>query len=149
MTKIFFIACGALNLFLAVSAGAFGAHGLKKMLDVSMLAIWQTGVTYHLVHGLGLMMTGCMLQFLPAKNLRLAGIFMLVGILLFCGSLYLLALTGKHPLGIITPVGGVAFLLAWLIITVTAWHDGKTLNRHDRTEALPSHHAMHRSVFLS
>jgi len=111
----------ALNLLLAVAAGAFGAHGLKKILAPEMLVIWQTGVTYHLIHGLGLFAIAIAMSRFSARILSLAGTIMLLGIILFSGSLYLLAVTGMRSIGFITPCGGVSFLAAWLLVAWAAW----------------------------
>ena len=123
-----FIALGAGNMFLAVAAGAFGAHALKARLSVEMLAVWQTAVNYHMVHALGLLAIGLMIgasQALPTPRyailLTRAGGAMLVGIVLFSGSLYVLALTGIRILGAITPFGGLGFLLAWGLLAWAAW----------------------------
>ncbi len=113
---------GAINMFLAISAGAFGAHALKAMLGTELLQVWQTAVQYHLVHGLGLILLGALSSlFSSQSNVRKiawSGVAMLVGIALFCGSLYALALTGLRPLGFLTPVGGLAFLLAWCCLAL-------------------------------
>lgn len=111
----------ALNMMVAVGAGAFGAHGLKRMLSPDLLVIWQTGVTYHLVHALGLFIVALMMGRFTSSLLATAGLLMFAGILLFCGSLYVLALTGMRPLGMVTPLGGVAFLLAWAMIAWSAY----------------------------
>ncbi|BBB63462.1 membrane protein [Undibacterium sp. KW1] len=113
-----FIATAAILMFIGVAAGAFGAHGLKQMLSADMLAIWQTAVTYQMVHGLGMLALGIMLQQQDNALLRKAAWAMLAGIIIFSGSLYALALTGIRILGAITPIGGVAFLAGW---TMLAW----------------------------
>lgn len=111
----------ALNLFLAVAAGAFGAHGLKKMIPPELLVIWQTGVTYHMIHALGLFVVALAMPRFSPRILIRAGLFMLLGIILFSGSLYLLAITGIRDIGIITPFGGIAFLVSWLLIAWAAY----------------------------
>lgn len=111
----------ALNLFIAVGAGAFGAHGLKHIVAPDLLLIWQTGVTYHITHALGLLAVALLMARFSPRLLALAGLFMLAGIVLFSGSLYALALSGVRALGAITPFGGVAFLLAWLLVAWAAW----------------------------
>ncbi|AZY50903.1 DUF423 domain-containing protein [Bordetella avium] len=113
-----FIILAALNMIIAVGAGAFGAHGLKRVLDADMLAVWQTGVLYQLVHALGLFAVAWLTTRYNGALLPLAGWLMFAGIVLFSGSLYLLAVTGTRLLGAITPLGGVAFLLSWALI---AW----------------------------
>ena len=108
----------ALNMIAAVGAGAFGAHGLKRMLAPDLLAIWQTGMLYHLVHALGLFVVALLGARFGSTLLSTAGAVMFAGIVLFSGSLYLLALTGTRWLGAVTPLGGVAFLAAWALV---AW----------------------------
>ncbi len=113
---------GAINAFLCVVLGAFGAHGLKQKLSVDMLAVYQTGVQYHFYHALGLVAVGLMLLHFPkARLVAVSGWLMLAGIVLFSVSLYVLSLTGIRGLGAITPLGGVAFLSAWAIFAYGAW----------------------------
>ena len=112
----------SLNMIAAVAAGAFGAHGLKGRIDARMLGVWQTGVQYHLVHALGLFAVAWLLARHPrSRLLHAAGWLMFTGIVLFSGSLYALALTGVRWLGAITPLGGLAFLLAWAMTAWAAW----------------------------
>ncbi|AGK56093.1 DUF423 domain-containing protein [Bacillus sp. 1NLA3E] len=116
-----FIIIGAINAFLAVGLGAFGAHGLKARLDPYYLDIWKTGVQYQMYHALGLLVIGVLAGKLPANSLiTKSGWLMLAGIVLFSGSLYVLSLTQIKILGAITPFGGVAFLAAWILIIVAA-----------------------------
>lgn len=113
---------GAVNAFLCVAFGAFGAHGLKQRLAADMLAVYQTGVQYHFYHALGLVLVGLMLLHFPAsKPIVLSGWLMLTGIVLFSVSLYALSLTGIRGLGAITPLGGVAFLSGWALLAYGAW----------------------------
>lgn len=114
------IAHGALQAFLAVLAGAFGAHGLKNILDEKALGIWHTAATYHLTHALALVMLGLFERQLQTK-LVVPHYAFGFGILLFSGSLYTLALTGWKPLGAITPLGGSAFLVGWLALAWVSW----------------------------
>jgi len=112
----FFLAAGGLAALLAVALGAFGAHALKSRLPAGVLAVWHTGVQYHLYHALGLLAVGLVATQLPESALlKWSGGLMLAGIVLFSGSLYALAFSGLSWLGAITPVGGVAFLLAWAL----------------------------------
>jgi uncharacterized membrane protein YgdD (TMEM256/DUF423 family) len=114
-----FVSLGALAAALGVALGAFGAHALKARLSADMLAVWQTAVQYHLWHALGLVAVGLLAQHLPASvPVRVAGWLMLVGIVLFSGSLYALALSGTRWLGAITPFGGACFILGWLVLAV-------------------------------
>ena len=101
-----FVVLGSFNMLLAVALGAFGAHGLKSRVNTEMLAVWQTAVLYHLVHALGLLLVGLLALHLPV---RAAGWTLLVGIVLFSGSLYLMGLTGIRPLGMIPRWEGLPF----------------------------------------
>jgi len=117
-----FISWGSLLAFLAVAAGAFGAHGLKDHLSEDLLKIYQTGVFYHMIHALGMIAIGFVLQFRPhARAIRRAGWFMLAGITIFSGSLYLLSLTDIRWLGAITPIGGICLLVAWALLGIGTW----------------------------
>jgi uncharacterized membrane protein YgdD (TMEM256/DUF423 family) len=105
----------------AVALGAFGAHALTSRIAPDLLAVYRTGVEYHFYHALGLLAVGLAAQCLPdSKWLRASGLLMAAGIVIFSGSLYLLALTGVRALGAVTPFGGVAFLLAWASFAVAA-----------------------------
>lgn len=105
----------------AVALGAFGAHALKTQLAADALAVWQTAVQYHAWHALGLFGIGLWLQHAPEKRaLRAAAWLLLGGIVLFSGSLYALALTGVRGLGVITPVGGLAFIAGWVVLAKAA-----------------------------
>lgn len=120
-----FVVIGSLSAFLGVALGAFGAHGLKNMVAQDMLKVWETAVLYHLVHAVGLVLVGVLCHLMPeVSTVRSAGWAMLAGTILFSGSLYLLVLTGSKPLGIITPIGGVAFLAGWLLLAAAAWQNG-------------------------
>src|SRR3990172_10272877 len=121
MAKFFLIA-GAVNAMLAVGLGAFGAHGLKGRVSADLLVVYQTGVQYHVYHALGLILIGILALHLPASVwMKWSGGLMLVGILFFSCSLYLLAVTGIRWLGAITPLGGLAFLIAWLLLAVAVF----------------------------
>lgn len=121
MPKTFLI-LGAINAFLCVALGAFGAHGLKQMLSAEMLTVYHTGVQYHFYHAIGLILVGLILQhFTNEKLVRLSGWLMLTGIILFCVSLYIISLTGLRGLGMITPFGGIAFLAAWALLAFGIW----------------------------
>ena len=112
-----FILLGSISAFLGVALGAFGAHGLKTKVTPDMLSVWETGVLYHLVHALGLLLIGILCHLMPEVALvRNAGWALLAGTLLFSGSLYTLVLTGVKSFGMITPLGGVAFLVGWLLL---------------------------------
>jgi uncharacterized membrane protein YgdD (TMEM256/DUF423 family) len=111
---------GAVAGFLAVALGAFGAHGLRSRLSPDMLAVFETGVRYHMYHTLAILVVALMLARIDGWMIRAAGWAFTVGIVLFSGSLYLLALTGVTVLGAITPIGGLAFLLGWGLLAVAA-----------------------------
>ncbi len=111
-----FLALGGAAALLAVALGAFGAHALKSRLAPEMLAVWHTGIEYHVLHALGLLAVGLVGAQLPeSAPLRWSGWLMLAGIVLFSGSLYALALSGERWLGAVTPVGGISFLAAWAL----------------------------------
>lgn len=117
-----FIAIGSICALLSVAFGAFGAHALKGVLTPNMLANYQTGVQYQIVHSLGLIAVGLCASILPdSGHLRRAGWSMLIGIIVFSGSLYILSITGIAVLGAITPIGGIAFMFAWLSLALAAW----------------------------
>ena len=113
----------ALLAFLAVALGAFGAHALKTRVAPDLQPVWQTAVQYHGWHALALFGVGLLMLHFPDRiELGWAAWLFVAGIALFSGSLYALALTGNRSLGAITPIGGVAFLLGWLVV---AWAIGK------------------------
>jgi len=119
--KSIFLFLGAISALIGVGMGAFGAHGLKSILNPELMAIYQTGVTYQMWHALGLIGIAIMRHQNPvSKLLSWAGWLMFIGIILFSGSLYFLALTQSVWLGMITPIGGVSFLTAWSLISVYA-----------------------------
>ena len=114
-----FLVLGALAAALAVVLGAFGAHALRARLAPDLLAIYHTAVQYHFWHALGLLAIGIVAIHLPnSVALKWAGWVMLAGIVLFSGSLYVLALTGARWLGAITPFGGAAFILSWVLFAI-------------------------------
>jgi uncharacterized membrane protein YgdD (TMEM256/DUF423 family) len=116
-----FLMLAAFFGFTGVALGAFAAHGLKNRLTPEYLAIFHTGVTYQLVHTLALLGIALLATQIPGRLITWAGASFAIGILLFSGSLYLLTLTGVSKLGIITPFGGLAFLVGWLCLGVAAW----------------------------
>ena len=114
-----FASIGSINALLAVMLGAFGAHALKSRLSTEMLEIFQTGVQYHFYHALGLLAVGIIAYHLPdSRLLKWSGWLMLTGILIFSGSLYILSISGIKWLGAITPIGGTAFIIAWVLLTI-------------------------------
>ena len=110
-----FAALAAFLLALAVGLGAFGAHALKERLDAYALGIWEKAVFYHFVHALGMLIVASVAK-MRESTAEIVCWFLLAGIVLFSGSLYLLALTGTKALGAVTPFGGVAFILAWAVL---------------------------------
>ncbi len=110
------IAIGAFNAFIAVGAGAFAAHGLKDFLSVEYLNTFKTAADYQMMHGIGLILIGILNKQDTNRCNIAAAVLMFTGIVLFSGSLYLLTLTGIKWLGIITPFGGLCFLIAWLTL---------------------------------
>ena len=119
-----FLMLAAFFGFTGVALGAFAAHGLKNRLTEQYLAIFHTGVTYQLIHTLALFGVALLLAHLPGRLVAWAGAFFALGIVLFSGSLYVLTLTGISKLGIITPIGGAAFLAGWLCLGLAAWRLG-------------------------
>jgi uncharacterized membrane protein YgdD (TMEM256/DUF423 family) len=121
-TAKLFIFLGALAGAAGVALGAFGAHALKSRLSADMLAVWQTAVQYHFWHALALVAIGVLALHLPASTaLKWAGGLMVAGLVLFSGSLYVLALSGTRWLGAVTPFGGVAWIGAWFLLAVAVW----------------------------
>jgi uncharacterized membrane protein YgdD (TMEM256/DUF423 family) len=118
MTKIFTI-LASLNAALSVGLGAFGAHVLKTKLPADIMATYQTGVQYHFYHALGLFVVAFVATQLPSSALiKWSGWLMFAGIILFSVSLYVLSISGIRWLGAITPLGGVTFITAWLLLAV-------------------------------
>jgi uncharacterized membrane protein YgdD (TMEM256/DUF423 family) len=102
--------------------GAFGAHALRDRLTDSLLATYETGVRYHFYHALALVAVVVAIQRWPNSNLPvIAGWLFVIGVVIFSGSLYILAFTGLRWLGAITPIGGVALIAGWLCLVLVAW----------------------------
>jgi len=116
-----FLLLAALFGFSGVALGAFAAHGLKSRLSAEYLAVFQTGVHYQLIHALALLAVALLALQLPGRLLTAAGVLFVLGILLFSGSLYGLTLSGIGKLGMVTPLGGLAFLAGWLCLGLAAW----------------------------
>ncbi len=113
---------GALLMALAVGMGAFGAHGLRNRLDAYSMSVYEKAVFYHFVHALGILLVAVLARTMaitPAGQARVAWL-LLIGIIIFSGSLYALALSGVRMLGAITPVGGLAFIIGWLMLAYEA-----------------------------
>lgn len=117
MDRIFFMV-GAIMAFIAVAAGAFGAHGLKGRISPEMLVIFETGVRYHMYHALSLFAVAWAYSRWPSTTVAWGGWLILAGTIIFSGSLYILSFTGIRWLGAITPFGGLSLLIGWLCL---AW----------------------------
>lgn len=121
MAKVM-VALGALFGFLGVAAGAFGAHALEDRLDPRMLEIFETGARYQMYHALALVLIGLLAHVSPRAGFEHAGWAMVAGIVIFSGSLFALALTGVKVLGAITPIGGTALLVGWVLLAWRAYN---------------------------
>lgn len=122
MKQIYYLRWGSFFLFLGVACGAFGAHALQTRLSSTDLGIWHTAVLYQLIHGVGLLV----LAVLPLERFRIAVLrwsarLMVAGTILFSGSLYMLVLSQVRIMGAVTPLGGVAFMLAWLLLFIASY----------------------------
>lgn len=117
------VAVGALLGGLAVVIGAFGAHGLKGRVAPEMLEVFETGVRYHFYHALGIVLVGLLATttLVTQGRLQVAFVAFVAGIAIFSGSLYALVLTDTRWLGAITPIGGLAFIVGWLMLAWAAW----------------------------
>jgi uncharacterized membrane protein YgdD (TMEM256/DUF423 family) len=115
-----FLLIGALAGFTGVGLGAFGAHALRTRLSPEMLTVFETGVRYQMYHALAILLVGLILARMGGWMVSAAGWFFTAGIVLFSGSLYVLAWTGLTVLGAVTPLGGVAFLLGWACLALVA-----------------------------
>ena len=120
MDRLFF-ALGSVSGFLAVGLGAFGAHALKARLTPELLATFEVGVRYQLIHALALLGVGWAATRWPGTAVNASGWLFVAGTVVFSGSLYALSLTGVRWLGAITPIGGAAFLAGWLCLAWAAW----------------------------
>lgn len=115
------LTAGAVFAALAVILGAFGAHALKSILPADQLQVFETGVRYQFYHSIGLFIAGILAQSVAEKQVRLASTFFITGILLFSGSLYAMTLLSTKgislgPVGILTPIGGLFFILGWVLL---------------------------------
>ena len=120
MDRLFFM-LGSLSAFVAVVLGAFGAHALKARLPADLLAVFEVGVRYQMAHALALLAVAWAHTRWPGGVLTTGGWLFVTGTVFFSGSLYLMALTGTRWLGAVTPIGGVAWLAAWLCLAWAAW----------------------------
>lgn len=121
MIKLFWV-LGSLNAFLSVVLGAFGAHALKAKIPANLLSVYETGVQYHMVHAIGLILIALAADRFGASTLlNWSGWMLFLGIIFFSGSLYALSLSGVRILGAITPIGGVLFLAGWILFALAAF----------------------------
>lgn len=110
---------GAALAALGVMAGAFGAHLLKERIGPDMLAVYETGARYHLIHAVALLAVGLAAERWRSRGIDLAGTLLVAGIVLFSGSLYALAISGVRVLGAITPFGGLSWIVGWVVLAVS------------------------------
>ena len=113
-----YLMIGAISGCLVVVMGAFGAHTLKEILDDYGKSIYNKAVLYHMFHSIALLILGLINKIQPEISLSISGLSFLFGIILFSGSLYILAITGIKPLGMITPIGGVLFIIGWALLVL-------------------------------
>lgn len=126
MTGRGFIVVGALAGALGVAAGAFGAHALRNRVGAELLAIHQTAVQYHLAHALALVLVGVALSTgVAGRWASASGFAFCAGLVLFCGSLYAIVLSGQRFWGAVAPFGGLAFILGWLLLALAVWQAGR------------------------
>ncbi len=122
-----FLLLGAINSFICIALGAFGAHGLKQIMTSDMLETYLTGVQYHFYHALGLLFVGLILFHFPkSRMIQASGWLMLLGILLFSVTIYVYSLTGIRSMTMITPFGGLSFITAWAILAVALWKENNS-----------------------
>lgn len=118
----FFIQAGAILAALAVGLGAFGAHGLRNLLqEYGRTANYETAAQYQMYHALAIVLTGILLIHYPSRQLVWAAWAFIAGIVFFSGSLYILSLTNVTRWGTVTPIGGLAFLAGWILLVVSIW----------------------------
>lgn len=125
--RFYLVLAGCLAMF-AVIFGAFAAHGLKGQLSSAMLSVFQTGVQYQMYHSLAIIMSVLLYRQYSHLLFLWSARFMLAGVMLFSGSLYLLALTGIKWFGPVTPVGGVCFIVGWLLLIIAAYKSVSSVN---------------------
>ena len=119
------IAISAINLALAVMLGAFGAHGLKAHATEVQLAWWQTATDYFFYHALGLLTLAILTRVIPQLPIKASFLLIQIGIVFFCGSLYVMALGLPRILGAITPIGGALMIAGWLLLAWNAFKYAK------------------------
>ncbi|GIO89649.1 MULTISPECIES: DUF423 domain-containing protein [Paenibacillus] len=116
-----FIAWGSVLMALSVAIGAFGAHMLEGKISADELAVYETGVHYHMIHGIAVLIAGILAGALgESRKLYWAGTLFIAGVIIFSGSLYVLSISGAKWLGAITPIGGVSFIVGWIMLLSAA-----------------------------
>lgn len=115
------LALAGIFLALATACGAFGAHALRGQLAPERLQLWETAVRYQFLQSLGLLAIGLAMRTTDGSLFHFAAALMVVGLVLFSGSLYLLALGGPRAVGVLTPLGGLAWIAAWLVFAWAVW----------------------------
>ena len=120
-----FLVLGAINSILAIILGAFGSHILEMTLTDKMLSTFQLGVNYQLYHSLALILTGLTVQKICDSLIFISGWLFFIGIFMFSGSLYLISLTGITAIGVITPIGGILWILAWALFAIAVLKNGR------------------------
>lgn len=118
-TTITFIKLGAFMMALSVAFGAFGAHALKNVLDEHMTNVYHTAVEYQFYHSIGMFVVAFVAYINDDKKVKIAGNIMLASTAVFCGSLYALTITELKWLGAITPIGGVGFIVSWMMLLLS------------------------------
>lgn len=116
-----FVMVGSIFGATGVAMGAFGSHLLKSKISASSLDVYKTAISYHLFHALAILLCGVLAARIDSSLLKGAGFSFIVGILLFSGSLYFMTITGNKSLGIITPIGGIALITGWILITASVF----------------------------
>ncbi|OIJ21832.1 hypothetical protein BKP45_03815 [Anaerobacillus alkalidiazotrophicus] len=120
MLKLFLL-IGSINMAIAVGLGAFGAHGLQPKLTEKMFNIYQTGVQYHMIHAVAIILVAIISDRLGDPTiLSWAGWSFVLGVIFFSGSLYVLSISGVKILGAITPIGGILFIVGWMLLAFSA-----------------------------
>ncbi len=110
----------------AVILGAFGAHALKGIISPEMLETYKTGIQYHFYHTFALATVGILMNFTPSKALKWSAYLFMTGLVLFSGSLYIMAISGIKALGVITPIGGTSWIAAWILLIIHCSKSGTT-----------------------
>jgi uncharacterized membrane protein YgdD (TMEM256/DUF423 family) len=118
-----FLGLGAVLAGCGVAAGAFGAHALKEILDAPMLLVFETATRYLMYHAFGLCIVSWAIDRYPRQGLEKSGWFFILGMVLFSGSLYVVSLAGIRWMGAVTPIGGLAFLIGWILLAWGVWRE--------------------------